>query len=460
MPHHIAIQPGKLYPQPGYTLQIDKEGKWTATQIYLCHRSSAIALMPRPGTPHPEVSFITVSQSSATITEGDLAEITCQYAGAEEKGEEEDEKANAVYTMGLSLSEEPLLSHLRYQDVPQKEREAIQLIQSGKDKDDQGNKLRDKVESDRGREALGKIDRGQTSYYSPRVTWRESWVRDKPASAAELNDIGNIATPTGPVPGLAGGRNWLKNGITQTQDGKSYRLENEWLASDRGGWDAQIYNEGFHYYPNDPEGSGAPGDCYVKLLRLDNDGGVPRVKSYQQSDIEHWAQLWTGVDVGGRCRVYKEHMPHDGLWTRLSHRSERPGIGWFSDATTPPWGDWYCLGALFRVSARAIDWWEASAIETREVFTEIAAPSVIARAGGTINRINRPHHPPLYHCGTMKFNPGHATRTPPVHHPRMFRQAEGEVVLLEAMEAATHAPPPLVSIGSGSRQGAHGDGEP
>lgn len=114
-------------------------------------------------------------------------------------------------------------------------------------------------------------------------------------------------------------------------------------------------------------------------------------------------------------------MPHDGLWTRLSHRSERPGIGWFSDATTPPWGDWYCLGALFRVSARAIDWWEASAIETREVFTEIAAPSVIARAGGTINRINRPHHPPLYHCGTMKFNPGHATRTPPVHHPRMFR---------------------------------------
>ena len=39
----------------------------------------------------------------------------------------------------------------------------------------QGNKLRDKVTSDRGKEALAKIDRGQTSYYSPRVTWRESW---------------------------------------------------------------------------------------------------------------------------------------------------------------------------------------------------------------------------------------------------------------------------------------------
>ncbi len=114
-------------------------------------------------------------------------------------------------------------------------------------------------------------------------------------------------------------------------------------------------------------------------------------------------------------------MPHDGLWTRLSHRSDSPGNGWFSHATTPPWADWYCLGALFRVSARALDWWEASAIETREVFTEIAAPSIIAREGGTISRINRPHHPSLYHCGTMKFNPGHETRTPPIHHPRMFR---------------------------------------
>lgn len=242
MPRHVAIQPGRLYPQPGYSVQIDKEGKWTATQIFLCHRSSAVALMPRPGTAHPEIPFIAVAQVSAEFTEGDLAEITCQYAGAEDK-DEENEKANAVYSMGLSLSEEPLLSHHRYKDVPAKEREALQLIQSGKDKDDQGNKLRNKVESDLGKEALTKIERGQTSYYSPRVTWRESWVRNKHASAAELNDIGNISTPSGSAPSLAGGRDWLLNGVTQTQEGKSFRLELEWLASDRGGWDPQIYND-------------------------------------------------------------------------------------------------------------------------------------------------------------------------------------------------------------------------
>jgi hypothetical protein len=132
MPTHIAIQPGRLYPQPGYTLKIDKEGKWTATQIFLCHRSSAVALMPRPGSGHPEVPFITT---------------------------------------------------------------------------------------------------------------QESRVRGKPTEAREVNDIGNIATRSGTAPELAGGRNWLLNGVTQTQEGKAFRLENEWLASDRGGWDAQIYND-------------------------------------------------------------------------------------------------------------------------------------------------------------------------------------------------------------------------
>lgn len=39
-------------------------------------------------------------------------------------------------------------------------------------------------------------------------------------------------------------------------------------------------------------------------------------------------------------------------------------------------------------------------------------------------------------------------------------QAAGEVVRLEAVEAAAHAPPSLVSIGSRSRYRAHGDAQP
>ena len=240
MPTHVAIQPGVLYPQPGYSLRIDREGKWTATQVFHCHRNSAAALMPRPGTQHPDVPFISVSQVTATITEGDLAEIVCEYAGAEPK-EGEQEKDSAVYTMGLSLSEEPIMSHPRYDTVPEAERDVLRQIASGKEKDDQGRLLKDRITSVGGTELLGKLQRGQTSYYSPRVSWRESWVRDYPVVSADLNSIGNISAPSGPAPALAGGRTWLLNGVTQTQEGNAFRIEAEWLASDRGGWDPDIY---------------------------------------------------------------------------------------------------------------------------------------------------------------------------------------------------------------------------
>jgi hypothetical protein len=33
MAQHIAILPGVLYPQPDYTLSVDREGKWTASFV-------------------------------------------------------------------------------------------------------------------------------------------------------------------------------------------------------------------------------------------------------------------------------------------------------------------------------------------------------------------------------------------------------------------------------------------
>jgi hypothetical protein len=242
MPNHVSIQPGVLYPQPDYTLAVDREGKWTATQVFLCHRTSLTKLIPRPGTPHPEVSFLSVDNATAKVTEGDLAEITCNYAGAEAKTDEE-EKAAMTFGLGLSLSEEPLLSNYRYKDLAEAEVEALKAIAGGKDKDEAGAAYKDKITSARGKEALKKIMRGEVSYYSPKVAWRESVTRDKGVRNTDLNKIGEIDTPTGPAPELAKGRNWLLNGVSQTQEGGSFRIEREWLASDRGGWDPDIYTD-------------------------------------------------------------------------------------------------------------------------------------------------------------------------------------------------------------------------
>ena len=139
MANHLAIERGVLYPQPGATVKVDKEGKWTASQNYLCHRLDAVKLMPRPGTVHPDITFIECCDASINFDEGDIATIVCQYAGCEDKEDEEDEKANAVFSMDLSLTEEPILLHKRYKNLAASEKEALGGILKGKDKDDQGN---------------------------------------------------------------------------------------------------------------------------------------------------------------------------------------------------------------------------------------------------------------------------------------------------------------------------------
>jgi hypothetical protein len=195
--------------------------------------------MPKPGLAHPEVSFATLANVTAAVGAGEIAEITCTFIGAGNR----NEKSNATYTMGLSLSEEPILTHHRYKDLPEAEVEALKAIVDGKDKDDGGAAYKDKVKSDRGKEALKKILRGQSSYYSPKVTWRESWTRDNEVKNSELNKIGEVANPDGNPPALSGGRTWLLNGVSQTHEGKSFRIEREWLASDPGGWDEDIYKD-------------------------------------------------------------------------------------------------------------------------------------------------------------------------------------------------------------------------
>jgi len=239
MPRHVSIQQGQLYPQPDYSLAVDREGKWTATQVYYCHRNSITQLMPRPGSAHPDVQFITLDHATAEVSEGDLATITCHYAGTDNTTNNPDQTS---YTLGLSLCEEPILTHKSYKDLANAELEALQAIISGREKDDAGIAYKDKVTSGPGKEVLGKILRGQTSFYSPRVVWRQTTVRRSSAAASDLAKIGKIDTPDGREPNLPDGANWLLNGVTQTQEGTAYRIEREWIASDRGGWDPDIYD--------------------------------------------------------------------------------------------------------------------------------------------------------------------------------------------------------------------------
>ena len=66
------------------------------------------------------------------------------------------------------------------------------------------------------------------------------------------------------------------------------------------------------------------GEYFVKLFKLEDNDGKPRVKIYQQSDIEHVAQLWAGENLGGGARVYSGH---DAATNKFQFRSVRGDYG-------------------------------------------------------------------------------------------------------------------------------------
>jgi hypothetical protein len=147
-----------------------------------------------------------------------------------------------------------------------------------------------------------------------RVTVKEGWVierkpksGDTPTVKFHIPKVGEETLDTIPRPQIAmsfGDTLWCK---IVTDEMGEISEEPEILA-------AAEDQDGNHYYPEDPEGSGSDGEYFVKLFKLEDDGGTPKVKVYQQSDIEHWAQLWTGENVGGGANVFKDHKEDSNIY--------------------------------------------------------------------------------------------------------------------------------------------------
>lgn len=165
------------------------------------------------------------------------------------------------------------------------------------------------------------IEKSDTSY---KVTIKEGWVIERqpkstvhPAVKFFMPKAGGVALNTTPRPQLTmaiGNTAWCRV-RTNMQGGISGDPTILIAAADQ---------DGLHYYPLDPDESGQDGDYYIKLFKLVDDGGSPAVQVYQQSDIEHTAQLWTGENVGSGSRVFKEHKQDQNIY---KFRSIKSGLG-------------------------------------------------------------------------------------------------------------------------------------
>ena len=75
--------------------------------------------------------------------------------------------------------------------------------------------------------------------------------------------------------------------------------------------------------------TGTEGKYFVKLFKLDDDNGTPMVTAWQQSDIEHWAHLWTAKYTGEGQAVYKGFDGDKGV--HIFRRIDGRGY-WHEDA--------------------------------------------------------------------------------------------------------------------------------
>lgn len=155
------------------------------------------------------------------------------------------------------------------------------------------------------------IEKGASNY---QVIIKEGWVierkpklEDVPTVKFHMPKSGEDKLDLIPRPKIAmslGDTLWCKY-LTDTMGAVSEEPEMIVSSDDQ---------DGSHYQPEDPEESGQQGTYYVKLFKLEDDDGSPRVKVFQQSDIEHWAQLWTGENLGSGARVYKKHEDPENIF--------------------------------------------------------------------------------------------------------------------------------------------------
>lgn len=110
--------------------------------------------------------------------------------------------------------------------------------------------------------------------------------------------------------------------------------------------------------------------------------GDPEYVWCVESDVLANAATW--------ARLVQETAedPADGLFLSLTGQTGMAVNGWLGNPATPGWMTHQCLGAVCRLSRRALRWLTDSAEETREAFGEVTLPSTIIRGGGTIGDIN------------------------------------------------------------------------
>jgi len=247
---------------PNFKVRLDSKGKWTGSEGYTCRLADVTKLLPKIGAYCTLAgwNFLTVTEIEVENIEGDLAEVNFSYSSYQEGGDfqfNENNLNNYTYDLSIQASDEPITTFHKFRiDDPISDEEWLIIKQyidglakpkDGTDKytfisvADETTELGE-VTSEEGKKLCDFLAVGVETYYVPRQIWRITYTSRSRPSASDLNDVGKIGNPKG-APSLAGGRNWLLNGLNVTESDKIFTITEEWLLSDIGGWDEYLYED-------------------------------------------------------------------------------------------------------------------------------------------------------------------------------------------------------------------------
>lgn len=224
---------GLVIEKPG-DLMTDIYGLSTCSTVAKCATTSPTAI-PAMFSVHPIYTFLNLERRRVSIENGYYV-IQGDYAGV-------DGSPFAIYELCLGLGEEPIQTHPRFDEIAGSPSAPIN-----------GAKFLDfetqRISTDDDRGIFVEFSPYNGGVLNPKggissfldmsqAVWRERYVsRSRPGDIAF---VGHISFPSGPVPGLGSGQNWLYAGVTYEQRGLAYTVSREWRASGFRGWDSDIY---------------------------------------------------------------------------------------------------------------------------------------------------------------------------------------------------------------------------
>lgn len=265
-------------PQPGFTATKAENGGWTGNHKFAIRRTAwanasvrgqfakGVAITSLDPGLASFWNFMTVSTVTVDSEEGDFTMVTVGITGAQGAtyGEDEEpEESATTYRLSGQLQDAPFSMHPKWKALGASDTEGLGLLINGQAIYDPATRKVGQFDFDAGvfraiksgdtevvisegdaAEFATRINAGETTYLRPTFTWTESTQGNSGLSDAQLNKLGNTATPRGNPPTPSGGRDWMLTSAFQEETGGLYRADLEWTLSERGGHDAFLFSEG------------------------------------------------------------------------------------------------------------------------------------------------------------------------------------------------------------------------